>query len=252
MEIPLTLAGLLCAYLGDRTAGPLQLDEGGRWLDQHDADRISIRLGRAAGVLGGDRLAPHVWRASRVTHLLDALEQDDGEKRFMAGLRHVMIYANHKHPKSVLQYWIRSQVRKNAELSCIGGEVLADLVPPGFTPTFRSSRFRGASPRPQRPGQSDVAGAAAQAVDVGAYSAQRRALRRPLGHVGSIRLQATGRPHGRPVRRAWRCRVLPAPPCSPERSGPRGRGRPVGHLSGSLCLAFAQAARSTPATVATA
>ncbi|MEU8306252.1 tyrosine-type recombinase/integrase [Actinomadura sp. NPDC048955] len=130
LEIPPTLAGLLRAYLGDRTTGPLLLDDAGRRLDRHDADRISTRLGRAAGVLGGDHLTPHVWRASRITHLLDALEQAGGEERVMAGLHHVMIYANHKDPKTTLRYWIRrSKARKNAELSRTGEELLVDLVP---------------------------------------------------------------------------------------------------------------------------
>uniref|UniRef100_UPI003F494359 tyrosine-type recombinase/integrase n=1 Tax=Actinomadura sp. CA-154981 TaxID=3240037 RepID=UPI003F494359 len=130
LEIPPTLAGLLRAYLGGRTTGPLLLDDAGRRLDRHDAVRISTRLGRAAGVLGTDDLTPHVWRASRITHLLDALEQDGGEERVMSGLHHVMIYANHKDPKTTLRYWIRrSKARKNAQLSRTGDRLLADLLP---------------------------------------------------------------------------------------------------------------------------
>ncbi|MFD0534251.1 hypothetical protein ACFQY7_11240 [Actinomadura luteofluorescens] len=48
----------------------------------------------------------------------------------MADLHHVMIYANHKDPKTTLRYWIRrSKARKNAELSRTGEELLVDLVP---------------------------------------------------------------------------------------------------------------------------
>ena len=130
LEIPPALAGLLRAYLGGRTMGPLLLDAAGRRLDRHDAVRISTRLGRAAGVLGADDLTPHVWRASRITHLLDALEQAGGEERVMAGLHHVMIYANHKDPKTTLRYWIRrSKAKKNAELASTGDRLLADLLP---------------------------------------------------------------------------------------------------------------------------
>lgn len=133
LEIPPRLARLLRAYLGRRTTGPLLLDAAGRRLDRHDADRISTRLGRAAGVLGGDDLTPHVWRASRITHLLDALEQEGGEERVRAGLHHVMIYANHKDPKTTLRYWIRrSKAAKNAELARAGEEILADLLPDWF------------------------------------------------------------------------------------------------------------------------
>jgi integrase len=130
LEIPPMLARLLRAYLGGRTTGPLLLDAAGRRLDRHDADRISTRLGRAAGVLGGGDLTPHVWRASRITHLLDALERDGGEERVRAGLHHVMIYANHKDPKTTLRYWIRrSKARKNAELARAGEQLLAELLP---------------------------------------------------------------------------------------------------------------------------
>lgn len=130
LEISPTLAGLLRAYQGGRTAGPLLLDDAGERLDRHDAVRISTRLGRAAGVLGGDDLTPHVWRASRITHLLDALEQTGGEERVMAGLHHVMVYANHKDPKTTLRYWIRrSKATKNAQLSRTGEHLLTDLLP---------------------------------------------------------------------------------------------------------------------------
>ncbi|QKW36273.1 site-specific integrase [Actinomadura sp. NAK00032] len=130
LEVPPTVARLLHAYLDGRTTGPLLLDDAGRRLDRHDADRISTRLGHAAGVLDGADLTPHVWRASRITHLLDALEQQGGEERVQAGLHHVMIYANHKDPKTTLRYWIRrSKAAKNAQLARTGEQLLADLLP---------------------------------------------------------------------------------------------------------------------------
>jgi integrase len=81
-----TLPPLLCE-LGarcweGRTAGPLFMDDDGRPMDRHAVDRLLNRLGRAAGVLPGRDLTPHVLRASKLTHMYDQGVKPDDIRRF--------------------------------------------------------------------------------------------------------------------------------------------------------------------------
>ncbi|MFB4317265.1 tyrosine-type recombinase/integrase [Actinomadura sp. 21ATH] len=97
-------ARLLRRHIGARTRGPLLLDAKGDRLDRHDIDRISTRLGRAAGVLPGRDLTPHVWRASRITHMLD-----DG-----VPLADVQEFADHVDPATTIGYWERRNRSRRA------------------------------------------------------------------------------------------------------------------------------------------
>ncbi|MFP3963852.1 tyrosine-type recombinase/integrase [Actinomadura fulvescens] len=97
LPLPDRCTRLLGRVIGDRTSGPLLLDAAGRRLDRHDVDRISTRLGRAAAVLPGRDLTPHVWRASRITHMLDA----------GIPLAEVQEFADHANPATTIGYWER-------------------------------------------------------------------------------------------------------------------------------------------------
>jgi site-specific recombinase XerD len=102
LPLPLTCAELLDRHTSGRTAGPLLLDAQGERLDRHDVARMSARMGRHAGVLPGRNLTPHVWRASRITHLLDA----------QVPLAEVQEFADHDNPATTVAYWSR---RKKGE-----------------------------------------------------------------------------------------------------------------------------------------
>ncbi|MFF8659447.1 tyrosine-type recombinase/integrase [Streptomyces huasconensis] len=118
LPLPVTVAELLDAHTAGRTDGPLLLDAAGRRLDRHDAARLLTRLGRKARVLTcptvGTRghafarckvcrkLTPHVLRASRITHMLDAGEP----------LAEVQAFADHDNPATTVGYWNR---RKKGE-----------------------------------------------------------------------------------------------------------------------------------------
>jgi integrase len=65
-----------------RTSGPLLLDDDDRPMDRHAVDRLLNRLGRAAGVLPGRDLTPHVLRASKLTHMYDQGVKPDDIRRF--------------------------------------------------------------------------------------------------------------------------------------------------------------------------
>ncbi|TDC60006.1 hypothetical protein E1200_31190 [Actinomadura sp. GC306] len=104
LPLPPRCAELLRRHVGDRAAGPLLLDAKGDRLDRHDVDRISTRLGRAAGVPPGRDLTPHVWRASRITHMLD-----DG-----VPLAEVQEFADHVNPATTIGYWERRNQGKRA------------------------------------------------------------------------------------------------------------------------------------------
>jgi site-specific recombinase XerD len=91
------VAELLDRHVGERTEGPLLLDADGRRLDRHDVARLLARLGRRAGVLPGRKLTPHVLRASRITHMLDA----------GVPLAEVQQFADHDNPATTVGYWDR-------------------------------------------------------------------------------------------------------------------------------------------------
>lgn len=71
-SLPDRLCDLIDVATDGRETGPLLLDDEGRPLDRHAVDRLLNRLGRAAGVLPGRDLTPHVLRASKLTHMHDA------------------------------------------------------------------------------------------------------------------------------------------------------------------------------------
>ncbi|WP_067469914.1 tyrosine-type recombinase/integrase [Actinomadura macra] len=104
LPLPEPCARLLRRHIGARTGGPLLLDDKGDRLDRHDIDRISTRLGRAAGVLPGRDLTPHVWRASRITHMLDR----------GIPLADVQEFADHANPATTVGYWSRRNQSKIA------------------------------------------------------------------------------------------------------------------------------------------
>jgi site-specific recombinase XerD len=118
LPLPTTVAELLDAHTAGRTEGPLLLDADGRRLDRHDVARLLTRLGRKARVLTCPtvgkpghafarckvcrKLTPHVLRASRITHMLDAGEP----------LAEVQAFADHDNPATTVGYWNR---RKKGE-----------------------------------------------------------------------------------------------------------------------------------------
>lgn len=97
LPLPLTVAELLDAHTEGRKSGPLLLDSAGQRLDRHDVARLLARLGRHAKVLPGRKLTPHVLRASRITHMLDAGEP----------LAEVQAFADHDSPVTTVGYWNR-------------------------------------------------------------------------------------------------------------------------------------------------
>lgn len=97
LPLPLTVAEMLDAHTEGRAEGPLLLDREGQRLDRHDVARMLARMGRHAGVLPGRKLTPHVLRASRITHMLDA----------HVDLAEVQAFADHDNPATTVGYWNR-------------------------------------------------------------------------------------------------------------------------------------------------
>ncbi|MGW5711529.1 tyrosine-type recombinase/integrase [Streptomyces olivaceus] len=125
LPLPVTVAELLDAHTEGRAEAiegaenALLLDSAGQRLDRHDIARLLTRLGRKARVLtcgkvdGPEKhsftkcnvcrkLTPHVLRASRITHMLDADEP----------LAEVQAFADHDNPATTVGYWNR---RKKGE-----------------------------------------------------------------------------------------------------------------------------------------
>jgi site-specific recombinase XerD len=120
LPLPLSVAELLDAHTEGRTEGPLLLDSEGRRLDRHDAARLLARLGRKAKVLPGRKLTPHVLRASRITHMLDA----------NVPLAEVQAFADHDNPATTVGYWNRrNKGQRNAAHVDAAEAVFADVVP---------------------------------------------------------------------------------------------------------------------------
>jgi integrase len=92
--LPPRLCELLDVAKGDRTAGPLLLDDQDRPMHRHAIDYLLNRLGRAAGVLPGRDLTPHVLRASKLTHM-----HDQG-----VPLDEIRQFADHAHVQTTLRY----------------------------------------------------------------------------------------------------------------------------------------------------
>lgn len=142
LPLPVTVAELLDAHTAGRMEGPLLLDADGRRLDRHDVARLLTRLGRKARVLtcgkvdGPEKhtftkcktcrnLTPHVLRASRITHMLDAGEP----------LAEVQAFADHDNPATTVGYWNR---RKKGERNAAHVDA-AEALFAGITDRFRST-----------------------------------------------------------------------------------------------------------------
>jgi integrase len=92
--LPPRLCELLDVATGDRTRGPLLLDDQDRPLHRHTVDYLLNRLGKQAGVLPGRELTPHVLRASKLTHM-----HDEG-----VPLEEIRQFADHAHVQTTLRY----------------------------------------------------------------------------------------------------------------------------------------------------
>lgn len=126
LSLPPDVAELLAAHVGSRTDGPLLLAADGSRLDRHDVDRMLTRLGHRAGLLGyvprkskGQPVTPHVLRASRITHMVDA----------GVPLAEVQAYADHADPSTTIGYVERRNAgQRNKQLAAGGAEVLAGVL----------------------------------------------------------------------------------------------------------------------------
>lgn len=131
LPLPISVAEMLDAHTAGRTEGPMLLDADGRRLDRHDVARLLTRLGRKARVLtcaqaGGPekhvfakckacrKLTPHVLRASRITHMLDAGEP----------LAEVQAFADHDNPATTVGYWNRRRKGERNAAHVDAGEAL--------------------------------------------------------------------------------------------------------------------------------
>lgn len=135
LPLPADVAEMLTAHVAGRTEGPLLVDADGNRLTRHHVDRLLTRLGhrarvltcpdaytgrgrRKAGVQGRPRhsfrtctvcrdVTPHVLRASRITHMLDA----------GVPLAEVQAFADHDNPATTVGYWNRrNTAARNAQL----------------------------------------------------------------------------------------------------------------------------------------
>lgn len=126
LALPAPVAELLAAHVGTRTTGPLLRAADGARLDRHDVDRMLTRLGHRAGLLGyiprqakGRPVTPHVLRASRITHMVDA----------GVPLAEVQAYADHSDPSTTIGYVERRHAdRRNAALAAGAVDVLGDAL----------------------------------------------------------------------------------------------------------------------------
>ena len=107
LPLSATTADLLDLHVGDRATGPLLVNADGQRIDRYEVDRILTRLGKRAGVLKGRDLTPHVMRASRITHMIDAKEP----------LAEIQAFADHADPSTTIGYFTRRQATgRNARL----------------------------------------------------------------------------------------------------------------------------------------
>lgn len=119
LPLPATVAGLLEAHVGERAAGPLLADDRGRPVDRFAVDRLLTRLGRRAGVLGGRDVTPHVMRASRITHMIDAGEP----------LAEIQAFADHADPSTTIGYFTRRKAaERNARLVDATDDLFTDVA----------------------------------------------------------------------------------------------------------------------------
>jgi hypothetical protein len=87
-------AGLIEAYIGDRTTGPIFLDRAGRRMTEPSAWRLVRRLARRAKLPAADRLSPHSLRHSVITAALNA----------GIPFRDVQDFAGHADPRTTRRY----------------------------------------------------------------------------------------------------------------------------------------------------
>ncbi|MFE9886890.1 tyrosine-type recombinase/integrase [Streptomyces scopuliridis] len=120
LPLPISVAELLDSHTSGRVEGPLLLDSKGDRLDRHDVARMVARMGRRAGVLPGRKLTPHVFRASRITHMLDA----------NVPLAEVQAFADHDNPATTVGYWNRrNKGQRNMAHVDAAEAIFADVVP---------------------------------------------------------------------------------------------------------------------------
>ena len=141
LPLPVGVAELLDAHTAGRAEGPLLLDADGRRLDRHDVARLLTRLGRKARVLtcsqidGPEKhtfakckvcrkLTPHVLRASRITHMLDAGEP----------LAEVQAFADHDNPATTVGYWNRRKKGERNAAHVDAAEALFNGIADRFRP----------------------------------------------------------------------------------------------------------------------
>jgi len=107
LPLPAAVAGLVELHAAGRASGPLLADAAGGRVDRFAVDRILTRLGRRAGVLPGRDVTPHVLRASRITHMIDAGEP----------LAEIQAFADHADPSTTIGYFTRRKAaERNARL----------------------------------------------------------------------------------------------------------------------------------------
>ncbi len=119
LPLPAAVAGLLELHAGGRAGGPLLAgDDGGR-VDRFAVDRIVTRLGKRAGVLPGRDVTPHVMRASRITHMIDAGEP----------LAEIQAFADHADPSTTIGYFTRRKAaERNARLVDATNDLFTDVT----------------------------------------------------------------------------------------------------------------------------
>lgn len=92
--LPVELCELVDIVVDGRTSGSLLTDDEGQSMDRHAVNRLLAKLGRAADVLPGRDLTPHVLRASKLTHM-----HDDG-----VPIEEIQEYADHSSIVTTLRY----------------------------------------------------------------------------------------------------------------------------------------------------
>ena len=128
LPLPAVVAGLLELHVGNRPGGPLLADAEGRPVDRFAVDRILARLGRRAGVLPGRDVTPHVMRASRITHMIDAGEP----------LAEIQAFADHADPATTIGYFTRRKAsERNARLVDATNDLFSGITDRWISPTDR-------------------------------------------------------------------------------------------------------------------
>ena len=119
LPLPATVAGLLELHVGERASGPLLAGGDGSAVDRFAVDRVLTRLGKRAGVLSGRDVTPHVMRASRITHMIDAGEP----------LAEIQAFADHADPATTIGYFTRRKAaERNARLVDATNDLFTDLT----------------------------------------------------------------------------------------------------------------------------